>query len=178
MTPKYVHWPLGEPAPTLGPQSLPRHIEGVLNFDKHPAPWEFRWFPVTFVTVPEGKVLTQVDYELDGNVCVQTGVLVDYVPPVPPVPQEVTETQFIRACVRGQIITAAEGEAYLARGELPLIMSAVLDTLPEPVRTDARLKAIGSSSFSRSDDVFAALVASGQATDADIDGIFRLAATL
>jgi hypothetical protein len=93
-------------------------------------------------------------------------------------PSEVTETQFIRACVRSGIITGAEGEAYLARGELPAMMSAVLNTLPEPQRTDARLKAVGSSSFSRNDDVFAAMVAAGVATDGALDDVFRLASTL
>lgn len=96
----------------------------------------------------------------------------------PPVPSEVTETAFIRACVQLQIITAAEGEAYLARGELPPIMLATFDQLPEPQRTDARLKAIGSSSFSRSDGVFAAIVAAGVATPEQIDAVFSLAATL
>lgn len=93
-------------------------------------------------------------------------------------PSEVTETQFIRACVRSGIITAPDGEAYLARGELPAMMSVVLDTLPEPQRTDARLKAVGSSSFSRRDDVFAAMVAAGIATDEALDDVFRLASTL
>ena len=97
--------------------------------------------------------------------------------PSPP-PSEVSETQFIRACVRSGIVPAAEGEAYLARGELPAMMSAVLDTLPEPIRTDARLKAVGSSSFSRNDDVFAAMVAAGATTDEALDEVFRLASTL
>ncbi len=95
-----------------------------------------------------------------------------------PAPSQVTETQFIRSCVRSGIITAAEGEAYLARGELPAMMSAVLDTLPEPQRTDARLKAVGSSSFSRNDDVFTAMVAAGVATNEALDDVFRLASTL
>jgi hypothetical protein len=95
-----------------------------------------------------------------------------------PVPQEVTETQFIRACVHAGIITAAEGVAYLARGELPAMMEAALEILPEAARTDATLKAIGSASFSRTDGVFDALAASEVATAAQIDDVFRLAATL
>jgi hypothetical protein len=95
-----------------------------------------------------------------------------------PVPQEVTETQFIRACVRAGIITAAEGVAYLARGELPAMMETALEILPEAARTDATLKAIGSASFSRTDGVFDALVASEVATAAQIVDVFRLAATL
>lgn len=91
---------------------------------------------------------------------------------------EVTETQFIRACVRLGLVTAAEGEGYLARGELPAMMTSVLAILPEPARTDARLKAVGASSFSRNDDVFAAMVMAGVYTNEQIDAVFRLAATL
>jgi hypothetical protein len=99
-------------------------------------------------------------------------------PPAAPVPVEVTETQFIRATVRMGIISSAEGEGYLARGELPVMMAAALNQIPEPARTDARLKAIGSSSFSRSDEVFAALVAAGVTTGEQIDDVFRLAGSL
>ena len=91
---------------------------------------------------------------------------------------EATETQFIRACVRLGLVTAAEGEAYLARGELPAMMTNVLAILPEPQRTDARLKAVGASKFSRDDDVFAAMVVASVYTNEQIDAVFRLAVTL
>lgn len=92
--------------------------------------------------------------------------------------QEVTETQFIRACVRLGLVTADEGEGYLARGELPAMMTGVLAILPEPQRTDARLKAVGASKFSRDDDVFTAMVMAGVYTNEQIDAVFRLAASL
>jgi hypothetical protein len=95
-----------------------------------------------------------------------------------PVPQEVTETQFIRACVRAGIITEDDGAGYLGRGELPAALMAALAAIPEADRIDARLKAIGSASFSRGDEIFRALAASGVATAAQIDDVFRLAATL
>jgi hypothetical protein len=94
------------------------------------------------------------------------------------IPQEVTETQFIRATVRMGIITADEGKAYLGRGELPAMMQVAIDKLPEPARTDAMLKAIGSASFSRNDGVFKAIVAAGVATDEHIDAVFKLAGSL
>lgn len=175
---QYVFWPLGETSPTLGPQSLPRHIEGVLNFDKYETPWEYQWFPVQFVTVPDGKVLTDINYTLDGNVCNQTGTLVDYVAPPEPIPQEVSEAQFISACVLSGIITFEEGKNYLARGELPALMQGVLDSLPTEQRVVAELKAIGSATFSREDIIFKALVTSGSFTESQIDQIFILAGTL
>jgi hypothetical protein len=179
MTTQYVYWPLGEPSPTLGPQSLPRHIEGVLNFDKHPAPWEERWFPLVFALAPEGKIPVNVTYTLEGNECVQHADFVDAPPPPPPpVPQEVSETQFILAVVELGVITKEEGKAYLGQGVLPAIMQTTIDKLPEPHRSRAELKAIGSSSFSRTDEVFTALVATGAATDEDVDNIFRKAGTL
>ena len=95
-----------------------------------------------------------------------------------PVPQEVTETQFIRATVKAGFITWDEGAGYLARGELPLMMTAALAKIPAEVRDDMTLKAIGSASFSRSDPVFLALVGAGVATDGQIDDVFRLAASL
>jgi hypothetical protein len=98
--------------------------------------------------------------------------------PAAPIPQEVTETQFIRATVRMGIITADEGKAYLGRGELPAMMQVAIDKLPEPARTDAMLKAIGSASFSRNDGVFKAIVAAGVATDEHIDAVFKLAGSL
>jgi hypothetical protein len=109
------------------------------------------------------------------------GVFGPVAAPVPApkaIPQEIEKTQFIRACVQLRIITADEGEAYLARGELPAMMSGALDKLPEEVRADARLKAIGSTSFSRGDDIFKALVAFNVTTDEAIDAVFTLGAVL
>ena len=161
-----------------GPEPLPLHCDGVLNLRAAEDPRVFGWYPVSMVTVPEGQMLVDQRFVLVGDRVHQAGTLQPIPPYVPPVPQEVTETEFIRACVRAGIITAAEGEGYLGRGELPPIMAGALDQLPEPARTDARLKAIGSSSFSRNDEVFGALVAAGIATDADLDSVFRLAGSL
>ncbi len=126
--------------------------------------------------IPDGKIVTGSTLVDDKGTPRRVWILEDAPPAL--VPQEISETQFIRACVILEIITAAEGEAYLARGELPAMMAGAFDQLPEPQRTDARLKAIGSVSFSRGDDVFKALVACKITTDDAIDAVFKLGATL
>lgn len=92
------------------------------------------------------------------------------------VPATVTETQFMRAAVKIGMVTTDEAEAYLARGELPAFVSAALAMLPDEFRADARLKAVGAANFSRSDSVFAALIAGGAATAEQVDQLFILAA--
>lgn len=165
-----------------GPDVLPKDWvhdgQTYLSFDKIDDPTEFGWYPVEYAEVPSEQRLVNSYFALDGAVVRQMGDLEDIPPPPIIIPQEVSETQFIRACTQLGIITALEGEGYLARGELPAIMSGALDTLEEPYKTDARLKAIGSSSFSREDPVFDLLVLSGVATDEQIDGVFTLAGSL
>ncbi len=115
----------------------------------------------------------------DGRVEIREYPAPDADPVVEPVPQEVSETQFIRACRKSGLITFEEGEAYLARGVLPPIMAEALAKISDKdTREDVILKAVGSASFSRDDRVFSELVKHGAATDEDIDGVFRLAASL
>jgi hypothetical protein len=98
--------------------------------------------------------------------------------PPDPVPEKVTETQFMRAAVKVGIVTAAEAKAYLARGVIPAFVETAVAQIPANVRTDAELKIIGSDTFHRTDPVFAMLIAGGAATSEQVDDLFRLAATL
>jgi hypothetical protein len=98
--------------------------------------------------------------------------------PPDPVPERVTETQFMRAAVKVGIVTAAEAKAYLARGVIPAFVETAVAQIPANVRTDAELKIIGSDTFHRTDPVFAMLIAGGAATSEQVDDLFRLAATL
>jgi hypothetical protein len=95
-----------------------------------------------------------------------------------PIPEKVTETQFMRAAVKVGIVTAAEAKAYLARGVIPAFVETAVAQIPANVRTDAELKIIGSDTFHRADPVFAMLIAGGAATSEQVDDLFRLAATL
>ena len=98
--------------------------------------------------------------------------------PPDPVPEKVTETQFMRAAVKVGIVTAAEAKAYLARGVIPSFVEAAVAQIPASARLDAELKIIGSDTFHRTDPVFAMLIAGGAATSEQVDDLFRLAATL
>jgi hypothetical protein len=95
-----------------------------------------------------------------------------------PIPEKVTETQFMRAAVAVGIVTADEAKAYLARGAIPAFVETAVAQIPANVRTDAELKIIGSDTFHRADPVFAMLIAGGAATSEQVDDLFRLAATL
>jgi hypothetical protein len=95
-----------------------------------------------------------------------------------PIPDSVTETQFMRAAVAVGIVTADEAKAYLARGVIPSFVEAAMAQIPASARLDAELKIIGSDTFHRADPVFAMLIAGGAATSEQVDDLFRLAATL
>jgi hypothetical protein len=101
-----------------------------------------------------------------------------FVNPPDPIPEKVTETQFMRAAVKVGIVTADEAKAYLARGVIPAFVETAVAQIPANVRTDAELKIIGSDTFHRTDPVFAMLIAGGAATSEQVDDLFRLAATL
>lgn len=95
-----------------------------------------------------------------------------------PVPEKVSQTQFMRASVRMKFVTPAEAEAYLATGALPDFVAKPLDDLPDDLRADARLKAIGASDFYRDDALFGILITGSAATVEQVDDLFRLAGTL
>jgi hypothetical protein len=102
--------------------------------------------------------------------------------PAPPsferVPERVTETQFMIAARRKDMVTWDEVDAYLGSGAIPAFVVAALAPLPEDQRREAQAKIKGSSTFHRADPVFALLIAGGAATAAQVDDLFRLAATL
>ena len=128
--------------------------------------------PVVIVTDEAGAQVTwPLDvFEADPAACIP--------PVVPPIPEKVTETQFMRAAVKVGMVTADEAKAYLARGVIPSFVEAAMAPSPESARLDAELKIIGSDTFHRTDPVFAMLIAGGAATADQVDNLFRLAATL
>ncbi len=115
----------------------------------------------------------------DGRVEIREYPAPDAGPVVEPVPQEVSDVDFITATEELGFITDAEAMAYLQRGELPAMMAAALAKIEDtPEKKRMIYKAIGRTSFSRDDPVFAELVKHNAATDEDIDRVFRLAASL
>jgi hypothetical protein len=95
-----------------------------------------------------------------------------------PVPAQVTETQFMIAARRKDMVTWDEVDAYLGSGVIPAFVVAALAPLSEEQRREAQAKIKGSSTFHRADPVFAMLIAGGAATSEQVDDLFRLAATL
>ena len=99
-------------------------------------------------------------------------------PALPAVPQDVWFWQFMLAAASLGIITLAEAEAAVDTRAMPALFAATLDTLPEPQRTMARIKFKGISRVVRGDDLFALMVATGVATNEQIDAVFAVAATI
>jgi hypothetical protein len=91
----------------------------------------------------------------------------------------VTDIQFALAAVGLGIISAAEAEAWVARGELPAVALAAIGALPEELRPLARIRFSGARTIARLDPfVTGPLKAVAQMTDEQLDGFFQLAATL
>jgi len=95
-----------------------------------------------------------------------------------PIPEQVTETQFMIAARRKDMVTWDEVDAYLGSGVIPAFVVAALAPLSDEQRREAQAKIKGSSTFHRADPVFTLLIAGGAATAAQVDDLFRLAATL
>lgn len=136
---------------------------------------------------PDLLPVVDVDPVLDPETQMVTGynvvILVDRVERQPvigtrPPPETITKTQFARACVRAGRMTHAEALAYLSQGTLPPIIFQAIARLPAGVRADLTLRNVGSTTLDRAEEIFTALVSGGLATDAQIDDLFRLAATL
>ena len=128
--------------------------------------------PVVIVTDAAGSQVTWPlsVFEADPSACIP--------PVVPPIPEKVTETQFMRAARRVGMVTKAEAKAYLARGVIPAFVETAIAQIPADLQEEAELKIIGSDTFHRNDPVFAMLIAGGAATSEQVDDLFRLAATL
>jgi hypothetical protein len=100
-------------------------------------------------------------------------------PPAPPPPvTDVSFWQFMLGAAALNIITLAEAEAAVDTRALPALFVAVLDQLPEPERTMARIKIKGITRVVRDDALFTLMVATGAATEAQIDAVFAAAAAI
>lgn len=89
----------------------------------------------------------------------------------------VSLSQMIAALVVWNILTEAEGEAWIL-GTLPEDVLTVISSLPPEVQFVAKLRAIRPSEVSPSDILVPALAAMKGKTTEDLIEIFRLAATL
>lgn len=105
--------------------------------------------------------------------------------PMPPLTPEqvlttmpaVSHAQIIAALILSQIITEAEGVAWIT-GTLPAAVEAMIAALPADQRVIARLRAIRPSSVVPTDPLVAALAAAQGHDTADLIVLFETAAAL
>ena len=99
-------------------------------------------------------------------------------PAQPPVPQEVAVWQFMTAAWRLDFITPQEALAAIKDKVMPPAFAQALGELPAEAQAEAQLKFAGITRMVRADPLFALLVASEIVTDAQIDEVFRVAASI
>lgn len=111
------------------------------------------------------------------------GGLIDYTPP-PPTDAErlaalppVSHAQIIAALIDAEILTEAEGTAWIT-GTLPAAVEAMIATLPAEQRTIARLRAIRPSEVVPTDPLVTALALAQGKDEADLIDLFTMAASL
>ena len=100
-------------------------------------------------------------------------------PPTPaPMPQEVAVWQFMTAAWRLGFITQQEALAAIKDKVMPHAFAQALSELPPEAQAEAQLKFAGITRMVRVDPLFALLVASEIVTDAQIDEVFKVAASI
>lgn len=103
-------------------------------------------------------------------------VIEDYVPPPEPVPESVSDRQFFQALALGGMISEAEALAAVQTGALPAPIAAIVDAMPD--QFSARMLLSGATIFRRDHPLTAAFGAVSGKSPAEIDELFRLAASL
>jgi hypothetical protein len=93
-------------------------------------------------------------------------------------PAQASCRQFFQAAAQEGIITQDEAIALLALGTLPPSLSAAVASLPVAQQFAAKMAILGNQTFERSNALIVALGAAMGKTDADLDALFTLAATL
>lgn len=100
-----------------------------------------------------------------------------YVAPPEIVPASISDRQFAHELRARSLITQAEALAFVARGELPAALSALIAALPtQQARDDAELLLAGATSFERGHPLTATLAAGFGWTSQQADEFFIAAA--
>lgn len=87
----------------------------------------------------------------------------------------VTDVQFAIACMKKGLISEEEALNWSAAGQLPKMLSAAIDSLPDDQRAVVRIRAAGLTSFSRSSSIIEALGVASGLSKHEIDQLFILA---
>lgn len=100
----------------------------------------------------------------------------DYVPPPEPVPASISDRQFAHELRTRGLITQAEALSFVARGEIPAPLQALIDALPTAqARDDAELLLAGATVFERAHPLTAIFAAGFGWDETQTDDFFRAA---
>ena len=90
-----------------------------------------------------------------------------------------TRLQFALVCAGQGLMTAAEAEGLVARGEIPTIGLAALDLIADPGQQAlARIRFAGFQTIARADPFVPLLAAAAAMLDEDVDALFEAGALL
>ncbi|MEI4470914.1 hypothetical protein [Frigidibacter sp. MR17.24] len=89
-----------------------------------------------------------------------------------------TDLQFAMAAAGLGLMTTAEAEAWVARGELPVLALTAISALPEAEQPFARIRFAGARTIERLDPFMPALQAAAGLTDEQVDALFAAGAAL
>ena len=101
--------------------------------------------------------------------------------PIPEPAQPVTEISFaqlLTGLVASDMISEAEGEAWLQGNALPMVIAAMVGGLPREAQFGAKAKLYRMSACLRSDPLVGMLAQSQKLTSGDVDQFFQLCASL
>ena len=102
-----------------------------------------------------------------------------YAPPPAPVPQSISDRQFAQALAIGGLITKDAALAWVKVGTVPTPLQAFVDTIADDQqRFSANMLLGGATEFRRDHPLVAQFGAGIGKTEAEIDDIWRLGATL
>ena len=105
------------------------------------------------------------------------GAIWPYVAPPAPVPASISDRQFAHELRARGIISQAEALAFVARGELPSALAALIAGLPaQDARDDAELLIAGATVFERAHPLTVTLAAGFGWSADQTDDFFRAAA--
>ena len=138
------------------------------------------------IEAEQGFVLEDATLVLDGGSAVIGGVWdgTAFLPPAPvpepppAVPSTISFRQLLLGLLGSGVITAEQALAAAETRARPPQLDAIIATLPKDTALAARITWATMSEARRADRLFAAFIAAGHATDAQVDELFRRATRL
>lgn len=94
------------------------------------------------------------------------------------VPPSVSRRQFFQAAAHLGVITEDDALSVMTTGALPAALASAIAALPSNQQFPAKMAVVGAQDFVRVNPIMAAIAAAMDKTDADLDALFTLAASL